>query len=220
MWSVDSGAWQASGATVSNLSVGSHTVAFNQVQGWTAPSSQPVSIANGQTASTSGTYTPVYAAIFTASPADGKAPLTVHFTDKSVGSIKSWLWKFGDGTTSKTRNPSHTYSKAGTYAVTLTVTGPGGTNTCTYPDCITVYAAPKANFSAAPASGKAPLQVNFTDKSTGLVTGWLWKFGDGATSTDESPDHTYEKPGTYTAKLTVTGPGGSGTKTLSIRVTK
>jgi len=208
------------GSTVSNLSVGSHTVAFNTISGWTTPSSQSVNITNGQTASASGTYTPVFAAIFTASPTSGKAPLAVHFTDRSVGSIKSWLWKFGDGATNKTRNPSHTYSKAGTYTVTLTVTGAGGTNTFTQPDYITVYAAPKANFSAAPTLGKAPLQVSFTDESTGPITSWLWNFGDGARSTDESPVHTYSKPKTYTAKLTVTGPGGASTKTLSIRVTK
>ena len=69
-------------------------------------------------------------------------------------------------------------------------------------------------------SGKAPLQVNFTNESTGLVTSWLWSFGDGATSTDENPEHTYNSPKTYTAKLTVYGPGGTSSKTVSIRATK
>jgi hypothetical protein len=58
MWKVDSGAWQASGATVSGLSVSMHTVAFKAVQGWTAPSSQTFNIKNGQTASLSGAYAP------------------------------------------------------------------------------------------------------------------------------------------------------------------
>jgi len=219
MWNVDGGGWQASGATVSNLCAGSHTVAFNNLQGWTTPSAQTASITSGQTASATGKYTPVFAAIFTAKTTSGKAPLTVHFIDGSVGRIKSRLWNFGDGTTSDSKNPTHTY-KAGTYTVTLIVTGAGGTNVCSEPHYITVYAAPKANFSAAPTSGKAPLQVSFTDESTGLITSRLWHFGDGTTSTEESPDHTYSKPGTYNAKLTVTGPGGSSTKTLSIRVTK
>jgi PKD repeat protein len=100
------------------------------------------------------------------------------------------------------------------------VTGPWGTCACTQPDYITAYAAPKANFSAAPRSGGAPLQVNFTDESTGIVTSWLWRFGDGATSTDENPSHTYESSRAFTAKLTVYGPGGSSSKTLSIRVAK
>ena len=139
--------------------------------------------------------------------------MKVHFTDCSVGSFTKWLWHFGDGQTSKIRSPNHTYHKAGVYTVTLTLTGAGGTCTCTQPGYITVYAAPKANFSATPSSGNAPLQVNFTDESAGLVTGWLWNFGDGTTSTDENPTHTYESPRTYTAKLTVYGPGGSSTKT-------
>jgi PKD repeat protein len=146
--------------------------------------------------------------------------LTVHFTNSSVGSITKWLWNFGDGHTSKAPNPSHTYSRARSYTVTLTVTGPGGTNTCTQPDYITVYAAPKAHFSAVPRSGDAPLQVNFSNESTGVVTSWVWHFGDGTTSTDENPAHTYDSPRTYTAKLTVYGPGGAGSKTLSILVKK
>jgi len=186
----------------------------------TSLSGRTANVSNGQTASATGTYTPVFAAIFTASTTSGKAPLTVHFADSSAGSITKWLWNFGDGQTGTIHSPSHTYSKAGAYTVTLTVTGAGGTNTCTQPGYITVYAAPEANFSATPSSGKAPLQVNFTNKSTGLVTSWLWRFGDGATSTDESPDHTYNTPGTYTAMLTAYGPGGTGFKTLSIRVTK
>ncbi|MFZ0932215.1 MAG: choice-of-anchor tandem repeat GloVer-containing protein [Syntrophobacteraceae bacterium] len=220
MWNVDGGSWQRSGTTVSGITVGSHTVAFINVKGWGIPSGRTANVSNGQTASAIGTYTPVFAAIFTASTTSGKAPLTVHFSDSSAGSITKWLWNFGDGQTSTIRSPSHTYGKAGAYTVTLTVTGAGGTNTCTQPDYITVYAAPEANFSASPSSGKAPLRVNFTNKSTGLVTSWLWRFGDGATSTDESPDHTYNTPGTYTAMLTAYGPGGTGSKTLIIRVTK
>ena len=220
MWSVDGGSWHASGTTVSGITVGSHTVAYNNIPGWNIPPGQTTKISNGQPASAIGTYLPVFTAIFSASATSGKAPLTVHFTDSSVGSIAKWFWNFGDGKTSTVRNPSHTYSKAGAYTVTLTVTGAGGINTCTQPDCITVYDAPKANFSASPSSGKAPLQVNFTNESTGLVTSWLWSFGDGATSTDVSPVHTYNRPGTFTAKLTVYGPGGTGSKTLSIRVRK
>src|SRR5208283_1326659 len=219
-WNVDGGSWQASGTTVSGITVGSHTVAYNNIAGWSIPSGHTANISNGRTASATGTYAPVFVAGFTASATSGKAPVTVHFTDSSVGSITKWFWNFGDGKTSTVRNPSHTYSKAGAYTVTLTVTGAGGINTCTQPDYITVYDAPKANFSATPRSGDAPLQVNFTNESSGLVTSWLWNFGDGTTSTDENPTHTYESPRTYTAKLTVYGPGGAGSKTVSIVVKK
>jgi hypothetical protein len=56
-WNVDSGSWQTSGATVSNLSVGSHTVAFKSITGWTSPSTQTATVSNGQTSSLTGTYT-------------------------------------------------------------------------------------------------------------------------------------------------------------------
>ena len=220
MWSVDGEAWQASGSTVPDLSIGSHTVAFSGLQGWTTPPSQAVNISYGVPASTLGTYTPFFAAIFNASITSGKAPLKVHFTNCSAGSFTKWLWHFGDGQTSKVWNPNHTYRKAGTYTVTLTMTGAKGTCACTQPGYITVYAAPKAHFSAAPRSGDAPLQVNFTNESSGVVTGWLWNFGDGTTSTDANPAHTYNSPRTYTAKLTVYGPGGAGSKTMSITVKK
>ena len=167
-----------------------------------------------------GTYTPFFAAIFTANIISGKAPLKVHFINSSAGSFTKWFWHFGDGKTSKIWNPNHTYSKAGTYTVTLTMTGAKGTTTCTQPDYITAYTAPKGNFSAAPRSGNAPLQVHFTYESGGVITSWLWSFGDGTTSTDLSPTHTYYSPRTYKAKLTVYGPGGSGSKTESIRVEK
>ncbi|KQC04704.1 MAG: hypothetical protein APR53_02965 [Methanoculleus sp. SDB] len=74
-----------------------------------------------------------------------------------------------------------------------------------------IDAAPVADFEAEPRSGEAPLTVRFTDTSTGYITHLAWDFdNDGTTdSTDESPDHEYALSGTYTVKLTVTGPGGS-----------
>ena len=143
MWAVDGGSWQTSGATVANLSVGIHTASFKGIQGWTTPSSQTFNISNGRTTTLTGTYTPFFAAIFTASITSGNAPLKVHFTNSSVGSFKKCLWHFGDGKTSKIWNPNHTYSKAGTFTVTLTLTGAKGTTTCTQPGCIRVYAVPK-----------------------------------------------------------------------------
>jgi PKD repeat protein len=65
---------------------------------------------------------------FYGTPTSGTEPLTVDFTDQSTGSIDTWSWTFGDGGTSSAQNPSHTYTSAGTYTVTLTVTGPGGSD--------------------------------------------------------------------------------------------
>ncbi len=66
---------------------------------------------------------------------------------------------------------------------------------------------PDASANATPTSGNAPLGVQFTDTSTGSVTGWHWDFGDGSTSTQQNPLHTYTTAGTYDVVLTVTGPG-------------
>ncbi|HOW72498.1 MAG TPA: phosphodiester glycosidase family protein [Phycisphaerae bacterium] len=72
------------------------------------------------------------AAEFTASPAAGVVPLRVQFTDSSAGGmIDTWLWEFGDQTTSNVRNPTHVYLTARTYTVSLTVSGPGGSSTKT-----------------------------------------------------------------------------------------
>jgi PKD repeat protein len=79
--------------------------------------------------------------------------------------------------------------------------------------------APVAAFSATPTSGQAPLSVSFRDSSLGTITSWLWEFGDGTTSSTQNPAHVYSNPGTYTAKLTVTGPGGTATKSVATPIT-
>lgn len=81
---------------------------------------------------------------FTSSSTSGYAPpsFTVNFTDTSANSPTSWIWNFGDGATSALRNPSHDYSSAGTYSVSLTVTNASGTNTVTKNSYITVQQCP------------------------------------------------------------------------------
>jgi hypothetical protein len=147
---------------------------------------------------------------FTGSPTSGTAPLTVNFTDSSTGSVDSWSWNFGDGGTSSAQNPAHTYTMAGTYNVSLAVTGPGGTDTNVKTDYITVStpsSAPVANFTANPVSGTVPLTVQFTDQSTGTISSWDWNFGNGFSSTLQNPEYTYNTAGLYTVSLNVTGPG-------------
>ncbi len=155
---------------------------------------------------------PAPTAQFAASTTGGMAPLTVKFTDRSTGTITTWLWDFGDGATSDEKNPTHIYEKAGAYDVELTVSGPGGTDTRRKPRLIIVTGPPpKAGFSASPTSGPIPLTVKLADRSTGEVVSWLWDFGDGATSEEKNPTHIYEKAGVYDVKLTVSGPGGTDT---------
>ncbi|MFZ2497409.1 PKD domain-containing protein [Methanosarcina sp.] len=162
---------------------------------------------------------------FYASPTSGKAPLAVQFYDTSTDSPTKWKWDLGDGTTSTDRVPSHTYTKEGTYTVTLTATNSGGSNTATKTNYIVVTGStatqkPVAAFTASPTSGSKPLKVQFTDKSTNNPTSWKWDFGDGsATSTTHNPLHTYIKVGTHTVTLTATNAAGSNTVTKTNFVT-
>jgi len=155
---------------------------------------------------------------FSASPTSGTAPLTVTFTDTSTGNITAWSWSFGDGSSSTAKTAVKTYANPGTYTVSLTVTGAGGNNTATKIISAT-SAAPVANFSASPTSGRAPLAVTFTNSSSGNVTSYSWNFGDGRTSTGQNPVHTYATAGTYSVILTATGPGGTNTKTQTGYIT-
>jgi hypothetical protein len=159
--------------------------------------------------------TPVSA--FTPSVYSGVAPLTVSFTNLSTGDITGYQWLFGDGTTSTERNPTHTFATPKVYSVRLAAIGPGGTSYASAH--ITVSAAviaPVASFTISTSSGNIPLSVQFTDKSTGTIERYLWEFGDGVTSAEQNPQHMYSVPGTYSPKLTVTGPLGESEAILPI----
>ena len=150
-------------------------------------------------------------ASFQATPLFGMAPLAVQFSDASTGLIDSRLWDFGDGTTGTETSPSHVYTAAGRYTVSLTLTNAGGTTTLTRTDYVvaTDVPAPTADFACDTNGGVAPVAVQFSDASTGDVTAWSWSFGDGATSSAPNPQHTYLATGSFTVVLTATGPGGS-----------
>jgi PKD repeat protein len=170
---------------------------------------------------------PAPLAAFSALPTSGDAPLSVQFTDESTGKITSWAWDFdNDGTIDSTeQSPAHIYSAAGTYAVNLTVTGPGGSDDETKLTCITVsepLAKPLANFTADPVQGVAPLNVQFTDTSSGTaITAYAWDFENDGTvdSAEQNPLHSYAVPGVYSVALTVTNAAGSDTKTETSIIT-
>ncbi|MEW6073617.1 MAG: PKD domain-containing protein [Planctomycetota bacterium] len=148
---------------------------------------------------------------FGASPLAGNAPLSVSFADASVGvDLDTWSWDFGDGGTSALQNPTHVFASPGTYTVRLEVDGLSGYDRVTRTNLIVVAGsgALTAAFDAAPRSGSAPLDVAFTDLSTGSPASWEWSFGDGGTSALQDPAHTYGADGTYTVSLTVTAAGG------------
>jgi PKD repeat protein len=185
---------------------GTFVIKFQQYDNYPVPTDgfafDDVSVAAG------GVAPPV--AGFSGDPTSGCAPLTVSFTDESTGQIDTWDWDFGDGTPhSAEQNPAHEYADPGDYTVSLTVTGPGGSDTETKTDYIHVAGPPVADFVGDPRSGPAPLTVRFTDQSTGIIDAWRWDFGDGSPYSDEqNPVHEYTSEGTYTVTLTVKGQCG------------
>jgi PKD repeat protein len=90
---------------------------------------------------------------FTAMPTSGNAPLTVNFVDLSSNNPTSWSWKFGDGGTSTAQNPTHVYNNPGVYTVELTATNSAGSNTKTYPNCITVTTLPPTTYTITASAG-------------------------------------------------------------------
>ena len=82
------------------------------------------------------------------------------------------------------------------------------------------FVSPTAAFSAEPVFGIAPLNVQFTDKSSGSVEAWEWNFGDGSPVSNEiNPSHTYNEPGLYTVSLAVYGDSESDTETKEAFIT-
>lgn len=169
-------------------------------------------IKTGMTGTQGGATSPPNPA-FDATPTSGPDTLTVQFRDQSGGGPLSWLWDFGDGSTSTLQDPLHTYSGIGLYSVTLTVGNSGGTRSLLKPNYISVASPSVVDFAGTPTSGSAPLTVAFTDESSGSPTAWSWAFGDGATSTQQNPTHQYASAETYTVSLTVTNGGGTSSLT-------
>jgi gliding motility-associated-like protein len=142
---------------------------------------------------------------------------SVHFTDQSTSGtrqIKTWRWDFGDGITDVVQNPVHKYAQPGDYKVTLFVTNENGCGETSAPVSIHISKPPVASFSTSlPAC--VSQDVTFTDNSTsaeGDIISWQWDFGDGTpveTLTSKNPfNHTYNIPGNYLVKLTVTNSNG------------
>jgi len=151
----------------------------------------------------------------------GPPPLTVHFTGDHSGGTgsESFAWNFGDGTTSTQRNPAHTFTQEGEYPVRFSVRG-------SHLECIahvTVTArssgpAPVADFAFSPTEPVVGQAVQFVDRSTGSPHSWSWDFGDGTTSTTQSPGHAFASTGDHTVRLTVTNGWGSDSASRRVQV--
>ncbi|MCB0546857.1 MAG: PKD domain-containing protein [Phaeodactylibacter sp.] len=130
--------------------------------------------------------------------------LAVSFTDQSSNMPNQWLWDFGDGNTATVANPQHTYNLPGTYQVCLQASSVCGTTQVCRNITVTCFA-PQANFTFT----SDELTLTFSDISTNNPISWLWAFGDGASSTEPGPTHTYEFPGNYLVCLSVSSPCGN-----------
>jgi len=136
----------------------------------------------------------------------------VTFTNSTVlgtTGAGTYYWDFGDGSSSTTSNPVHTYSNPGTYSVSLVATNSGGCSRLFIkPSYITILPKPTTGFTATNNNScTAPVTVSFSNSTTG-ATGYLWQFGDGDTSTLANPNHTYLSTGSFSVRLISTSAGG------------
>jgi PKD repeat protein len=152
---------------------------------------------------------------FDADSTSGVDSLNGRFTDRSTGAV-TWQWDFGDSSPIvTTKNAEHTFG-VGSWNVNLKVSD--GTYSDSKTMTITVTekpAAPIADFTVDRTSGESPLPVQFSDRSKNAES-YEWAFGDGATSTDKNPTHTYTAAGDYIATLTVTGSSGAKSTSQTI----
>jgi PKD repeat protein len=139
------------------------------------------------------------------------AQLVCHFdaggSSDAEGPIAGYTWDFGDGATGTGATPQHAYAVAGDYPVTLTVTdGQGATGTVTHTVTATappVNQPPVAAFTASCSALTCSFDGTGSTDDEG-VTGWSWDFGDGATGSGSTAQHTFAAAGTYPVTLTVT----------------
>ena len=169
-------------------------------------------------------------ASFTMSPSSGYAPLAVTFSasgsSDADGTIVSYAWDYGEGSTGSGMNVNHTFASAGTYEVNLTVTDDdGATSSTSKPVVVSAppNVPPTASFTRTPSTGVAPLLVTANGSASsdedGSIVQYAWDFGDGSSASGQSASHTYATSGSYSIRLTVTDDdGASGSATLSVTV--
>ncbi|MFH2141167.1 MAG: PKD domain-containing protein [Bacteroidota bacterium] len=139
----------------------------------------------------------------------GCIPLTVEFTDSSFTTfddINQWIWHFGDGNISDQQNTTYTYTEPGTYQAWLEVTTTSGcsSNSQSHPLPIYAFENPSASFTLNTTTVHLPNEVVICTNTSIGWTANLWDFGDGYTSLQENPQHTYIALGNYTITLIVT----------------
>lgn len=140
---------------------------------------------------------------------------TTLFLDASIDAT-SWQWDFGDGSTSTSINPLHTFTTPGQKIVTLTVSNRNGSNSTSV--IVEPRLEPIARFEMSASAVRTGETVEFYDRSDNAVS-WAWTFGDGATSSAQNPLHTYTSTGAWPVTLTVhNGAGDSSSFTRTVFV--
>ncbi len=187
---------------------GTYTVTF-QTTGPDASCNKTVTQTNFVTVRTKPTNLTV-----TANPRNScSAPATVTFNGSATDGM-TYFWRFGDGSTSTSQNPTHQYNSSGNYRVVFYASNATGCSDSIVLNNYIRISAPVVNFTADPLTGCTPTIVNFTDRTNSIdpITGWSWNFGDGSPlSTEQNPSHTYTVAGIYTVTLTVTTANGCPT---------
>jgi len=180
-------------------------------------------------------YSPIYnytassdlRAIVSTDVREGDSPLVVEFDARaSTGNINSYEWMFGDGSSSTGSIANHTYTSAGTYTATLTVTeNSGATDQQSVVSSVTNASVnntpPTARISTSKSVGVSPLLVELDASdsidSDGSIVSYSWNLGDGNNATGAQISNTYTNPGTFYPTLTIADDGGL-TDTISIPI--
>ena len=131
------------------------------------------------------------------------------FTNNSTNGAVSYLWNFGDGSTSTDENPVYAYDSEGIFSITLTAFNQNGCDSSVTEVNLIEIEHPDADFTAYPTFAFCPpLLVSFTDASSMDVESWFWDFGDGSSSNLADPSHIYTGSGIFSVFLIVTNAGG------------
>ncbi|MCW9023789.1 MAG: PKD domain-containing protein, partial [Gammaproteobacteria bacterium] len=227
-WSFGDGA-SGTGANISHTytTAGSYTanVTLTNADGLTSRATQQIVVTEP-----AAPAPPV--ASMSANPTRGEATLRVSFsatdTSNSTSPVSSYQWNFGDGGSVTGANASHSYTRAGTYNVVVTIINEYGQSASASRQIIVtdpvVLEPPVVAISANPVQGEATLQVNFsgadTSNSGSAITSYQWDLGDGNSAEGASVQHDYTTAGTYTATLSMRNDNGlTATATQQIVVT-
>lgn len=176
------------------------TYNFTVVDGCTTPPAN---------ASSTVTVHPLPEIIFSGDDLEGCHEHVVQFTDLTDPAPVAWSWSFGDpnsgANTSTVSTPTHEFSGAGLYSISLEVTSAQGcSNDTTIENYIEVYPLPYANFTATPeVTNVLQGTIEFTDLSAPDIVAWNWDFGNGDGSTVQYPVYTYIDTGLFTVWLDV-----------------